>query len=113
MMELAFQSRGRTKLSESGDKKHWFKRAVAPLIGADLAHRKKQMFTVPVGDWFRTQRYAWLHQLLTGSEMLNTVVEAAELERLLEAHRSGAANLTRELRALAAVALWAQTGVGA
>jgi asparagine synthase (glutamine-hydrolysing) len=112
MVEFAFQSRGRTKLSESGDKKHWFKRAVAPLIGADLAHRKKQMFTVPVGDWFRTERYAWLHQLLTGSEMLNVVFEPAELTRMLQAHRSGEANLTRELRALAAVALWAQTGVG-
>jgi asparagine synthase (glutamine-hydrolysing) len=60
MMEFAFRSRGTTKLSAQGDKKHWFKRAAAPLIGEDLAHRKKQMFTVPVGDWFRHGSYAWL-----------------------------------------------------
>jgi asparagine synthase (glutamine-hydrolysing) len=37
MMEFAFRSRGTTKLSAQGDKKHWFKRAAVPLIGEDLA----------------------------------------------------------------------------
>src|SRR5205823_13446592 len=41
MMEFAFRSRGVTKL-QGGDKKHWYKKAVAPLIGEDLAYRKKQ-----------------------------------------------------------------------
>jgi asparagine synthase (glutamine-hydrolysing) len=58
MMEFAFRSRGTTKLSAQGDKKHWFKRAAAPLIGEDLALPQKQMFTVPVGDWFRHGRRA-------------------------------------------------------
>src|SRR6266568_1905806 len=59
MMEFAFRSRGFTKL-HAGDKKHWYKRAASPLIGSDLAYRKKQMFTVPVGEWFRSGSYAWL-----------------------------------------------------
>ncbi|RYY91286.1 MAG: asparagine synthase (glutamine-hydrolyzing), partial [Comamonadaceae bacterium] len=42
MMEFAFRAPGRTKLSADGDKKHWYKRAVAPLIGEDLAYRRKQ-----------------------------------------------------------------------
>ena len=63
MMEFAFRSRGRTKL-HAGDKKHWYKRAVTPLIGADLAYRKKQMFTVPVGEWFRGESHGWLRQTL-------------------------------------------------
>lgn len=107
MMELAFRSRGRTKLSPEGDKKHWFKKAVTPLIGHDLAYRKKQMFTVPVGEWFRKESYPWLQSTLQGSELLQQLFEPAQVASLLERHRDGNSNNTRELRALAAVALWA------
>ena len=108
MMELAFRSRGRTKLSPEGDKKHWYKKAVTPLIGEDLAYRKKQMFTVPVGEWFRKDSYPWLKGTLEGSELLRQLFEPAQMASLLERHRDGSANNTRELRALAAVALWAE-----
>jgi asparagine synthase (glutamine-hydrolysing) len=106
MMEFAFRARGRTKLSESGDKKHWYKRAVAPLIGEDLAYRRKQMFTVPVGEWFRNESHPWLRQVLADSRLLDELFAPAEIERMLVAHREGRANYTRELRALAAIALW-------
>ncbi len=109
MMEFAFRSRGDTKLSAAGDKKHWFKRAVTPLIGEDLAYRKKQMFTVPVGEWFRKESYPWLKTTLEGCELLGRLFEPAQVSRLLESHRDGSANNTRELRALAAVALWAKS----
>ena len=106
MMEFAFSSRGDTKLSSNGEKKHWFKKAAAPLIGADLAYRKKQMFTVPVGDWFKGASYPWLKETLQKSELLARIFIGSEIDLMLEKHRSGAANLTRELRALAALALW-------
>ncbi len=106
MMEFAFRSRGATKLSAEGDKKHWFKRAAAPLIGEDLAHRRKQMFTVPVGDWFRHGSYEWLRETLQGSELIAQLFEPAVVASMLERHRTGDANFTRELRALAALALW-------
>ena len=108
MMEFAFRSRGVTKLSAEGDKKHWFKKAVAPLIGETLAHRKKQMFTVPVGDWFKGASYPWLKETLQKSELLAEVFNAPSIDLMLESHRSGAANHTRALRALAALALWAE-----
>ncbi len=108
MMEFAFRSRGVTKLSAQGDKKHWFKRAAAPLIGEDLAHRKKQMFTVPVGDWFRHGSYAWLRDTLHGSDLIAQLFEPAVVTSMVERHRTGNANFTRELRALAALALWGQ-----
>ena len=106
MMELAFRSRGATKLSPKGDKKHWFKKAAAPLIGEDLAHRKKQMFTVPVGDWFRGASYPWLKETLQKSELLKSILLAQEVDLMLDRHKTGSANYTRELRALAALALW-------
>jgi asparagine synthase (glutamine-hydrolysing) len=105
MMEFAFRSRGDTKLRD-GDKKHWYKKAVVPLIGADLAYRKKQMFTVPVGDWFRTTSYSWLRDTLVGSGILNRYFQQQPVIAMLEQHRTGTANFTRELRALAALALW-------
>ena len=105
-MEFAFRSRGLTKLSTEGDKKHWFKKAAAPLIGDDLAYRKKQMFTVPVGDWFRDTSFTWLRSKLQKSELLAQIFISQEVYLMLENHRAGTANHTRELRALAALALW-------
>lgn len=108
MMEFAFRATGDTKLKD-GDKKHWFKRAVEPLIGTDLAHRKKQMFTVPIGDWFRGARRQWLHDLLFGPNALGAqLFDMTQVRKLFDDHASGAANHTRELRALAALELWAQ-----
>ena len=106
MMEFAFCSPGATKLSSQGDKKHWFKKAAASLIGEDLANRKKQMFTVPVGDWFRGASYPWLKETLQKSDLLAQIFMGQEVDSMLEKHRSGATNYTRELRALAALALW-------
>nr|MDH4381639.1 asparagine synthase C-terminal domain-containing protein [Gammaproteobacteria bacterium] len=106
LMEFAFRSRGETKLSAQGDKKHWFKRAAAPLIGEDLAHRRKQMFTVPIGDWFKGELHGWLRGLMGGSDLLNTHFEHTQISRMLENHVAGTGNFTRELRALAALALW-------
>jgi asparagine synthase (glutamine-hydrolysing) len=111
MMEFAFRSRGATKL-QGGDKKHWYKRAVEPLIGKELAHRKKQMFTVPVGEWFRGDSAPWLRQLLQGSGVLHNRMRPEVWGAMLEQHIAGSANHTRELRALAALAIWArQAGV--
>jgi asparagine synthase (glutamine-hydrolysing) len=108
MMEFAFRAPGDTKLKD-GDKKHWFKRAVEALIGADLAHRKKQMFTVPIGEWFRGPRKVWLADLLFAPNALGTqLFEASTVRKLFDDHVSGVANHTRELRALAALELWAQ-----
>ncbi|RYX97697.1 MAG: asparagine synthase (glutamine-hydrolyzing) [Comamonadaceae bacterium] len=107
VMELAFRSAGNTKLHD-GEKKHWFKKAVTPLIGEDLAYRKKQMFTVPVGDWFRGERFAWLQGLLQVSPLIGEICQPEEVASMLERHHDGSANFTRELRALAALALWAE-----
>ena len=107
MMEFAFRSRGNTKL-RADDKKHWYKRAAAPLMGGDLAYRKKQMFTVPIGDWFRTSSYAWLAATLGNSELINRLFRPEVVEDMLLRHRDGRANFTRELRALAALALWGE-----
>ena len=107
MMEFAFRSRGNTKL-RADDKKHWYKRAAAPLMGGDLAYRKKQMFTMPVGEWFRGESYDWLAATLGSSDLLRRLFRREAVASMLARHRDGSANFTRELRALVALALWAQ-----
>jgi asparagine synthase (glutamine-hydrolysing) len=106
VMEFAFRSRGATKLAAGGDKKHWFKRAVAALIGEELAYRSKQMFTVPVGDWFRGELHGWLRRTLTSSHIVGQLFEPLVVTAMLDSHRDGTANFTRQLRALAALAIW-------
>jgi asparagine synthase (glutamine-hydrolysing) len=107
MMEFAFRSRGNTKL-RADDKKHWYKRAAAPLMGGDLAYRKKQMFTMPIGEWFRGESYGWLAGTLGNSDLLRRLFRPEAIESMLLRHVNGSANFTRELRALAALALWAE-----
>ena len=66
------------------------------------------MFTVPVGEWFRTTSHEWLRRTLQQSELLGELLRPEPVDAMLQAHRDGTGNFTRELRALAALALWAQ-----
>jgi asparagine synthase (glutamine-hydrolysing) len=64
------------------------------------------MFTVPVGEWFRGESHAWLRQTLEQSDLLRRLFRPEVIAAMLSSHRDGTANHTRELRALAALALW-------
>jgi asparagine synthase (glutamine-hydrolysing) len=105
MMEFAFRMPGDLKLRDRTTK-YLYKKAVEPLIGADLAYRKKQMFTVPVGEWFKSKLEGYcrghLENLLSSTDMFDGDATMA----LLEDHVSGKANRTRELRAMIALDHW-------
>ena len=78
------------------------------LMGGDLAYRKKQMFTMPVGEWFRGESYPWLAKTLRDSQLLQQLFQPEQIESMLARHHARTGNFTRELRALVALALWAQ-----
>lgn len=106
MMEFAFRMPGHLKLHD-GETKYLYKKAVRELIGDDLAYRKKQMFTVPVGEWFRDHLAPFTEKVLldertTGRNLFRPEVVSA----MLKDHQSGRVNYTREIRALIAVELW-------
>ena len=107
MMEFAFRMPGELKLKD-GVTKYLYKKAVEPLIGTDLAYRKKQMFTVPVGEWFRDAKRDYCRErisyLLDHSDLINPV----QAHRLVDEHCAGTANHTRELRALIALSHWVE-----
>ena len=111
MMEFAFRMPGELKLRE-GETKYLYKKAVAPLIGEELAYRKKQMFTVPVGDWFRGRLRSYCEEHLRALTQEMDLFDDTTVEALLRGHMEGAVNATREIRALIALHLHARTGSG-
>lgn len=106
MMELAFKMPGELKLNQ-GETKYIYKKAVTPLIGEALAYRKKQMFTVPIGDWFKTELRELCEDLLLSEQATSRgVFNADYVANLYREHCEGSANHTREIRALMAVEIW-------
>lgn len=104
MVEFAFRIPGALKL-KGGETKYIFKRAVRELIGDELAYRQKQMFTVPVGEWFKTTRREWL-QSRVSEGFRGGWVDRRQLAGMADRHIAGQENLTREIRALLAVDIW-------
>ena len=82
-------------------------KAVAPMIGESLAYRKKQMFTVPVGEWFKNELAEFSRKLLTSTRFVERgLFNPLIVSDMLNKHQSGKANFTRELRALIAIEMW-------
>ena len=109
MVELAFSMPGAFKLRD-GVTKHLFKKAVTPLIGEGLAYRKKQMFTVPVGEWFKDKLRPLVEEVLGDERTLaRGLFDPEQVRGLVSRHLSGTANHTREIRALLAIELWFRT----
>ncbi len=106
MAEFAFQMPGALKLT-GGETKSIYKKAVQPLLGSELTYRKKQMFTVPVGDWFRTSLAGYCRDMLLDGRLgARGIVDPGFVAEMLAAHLSGTANYTRQLRALISLELW-------
>jgi len=106
MMELAFSMPGNLKLRD-GVTKYLYKKAVTPLIGGSLAYRKKQMFTVPVGEWFKTDLAELCQDLLLSERTKGRGIFNYEyVTELLQSHCDGSENNTREIRALMALEIW-------
>ncbi len=106
MIKLAFSMPGELKLKNK-ETKYIYKKAVAPLIGKELAYRKKQMFTVPIGDWFKSELSYLCHDFLFSERVSERKLFNYDYVRYLyDSHCSGAENHTREIRALMAIEIW-------
>lgn len=106
MIELAFSMPGSLKLRQ-GETKYLYKKAVKGLIGANLAYRKKQMFTVPVGEWFKSDLLDMCEDLLLSSRAKErNLFDYEYVEKILTDHQNNIKNNTREIRALMAIEIW-------
>lgn len=106
MIEFAFSMPGSLKL-KGGVTKYIYKKAVTGLIGERLAYRKKQMFTVPIGDWFKTDLADLCKDLLLSERTRSRGIFNYEyVKQMFVLHCSGLENNTREIRALMALEIW-------
>lgn len=105
MMEFAFRMPGHLKL-KNNETKYLYKKAVSPLIGQDLAYRKKQMFTVPVGEWFRTRLENYCRSHLDAASSAIKILSMPSIEKILSDHTSGSSNNTREIRSFISLSHW-------
>lgn len=106
MAEFAFTVPGAMKLA-GGETKAIYKKAVAPLLGHDLTYRKKQMFTVPVGEWFRQALAGFCREMLLDGRLEGRgIVEPGVVSSMIDAHIAGTQNNTRQLRALISLEIW-------
>jgi asparagine synthase (glutamine-hydrolysing) len=106
MAEFAMRVPGAMKL-KGGETKWIYKRAVEPLLGRDLTWRRKQMFTVPVGEWFRQRLAGYCRaMLLDGRLEARGLFDAGAVAAMLADHVAGTANHTRMLRALVSLEIW-------
>ena len=105
LVELAFKMPGELKI-KNGISKFIFKKAFKSLIGNDLAYRKKQMFTVPVGDWFKNQKYKYCFEKIKQLDKYTDLFNTISILKMLDEHSKGIRNYTRELRALVALSIW-------
>lgn len=106
MIELAFTMPGNMKLKGS-ETKYIYKKAVSELIGSNLAYRKKQMFTVPIGDWLKVELKDMVIDLLFSERTrCRMLFNYDYISSMYDSHCSGIKNFTREIRALMALEIW-------
>lgn len=109
MMEFAFRIPGSLKL-RGHETKYIYKNSVKDLIGSSLAYRKKQMFTVPVGEWFRGSLSTFTESILLNDQALDrNLFKSDQIKNMLSKHQRSEQNFTREIRALIAIELWCST----
>ena len=109
MVELAFRIPGELKLRE-GVTKWIFKKACERILPREIIYRKKQMFTVPIGEWFKGPLLGFVREALLAKRSTDRgIFEPARVAEMIDDHASGKANYTRQLRALIALELWQRT----
>jgi asparagine synthase (glutamine-hydrolysing) len=87
----AFKIRG-------GEGKYLFKKAMEPLLPAEVLYRPKMGFAVPLADWFRGPLGGRVREVVTGEALAASgIFDAAVLRHLVDAHQSGARDYSAPL----------------
>ncbi|QDU09754.1 asparagine synthase (glutamine-hydrolyzing) [Gimesia aquarii] len=109
MVDLAFRIPGLLKL-RNGVTKSILKKACERILPQNIIYRKKQMFTVPIGEWFKRELSPFVNEVLCSSRSLERGLFRPERVReIIQEHQSNQVNHTRSIRALVAFELWQRT----
>lgn len=89
-----------------GTGKYFLKQAAASYFDHDFVFRPKTMPTLPIGEWIKAPLYQWARDILALPD--GGRFDRKELHVMLDEHRSGLHNHTRQLRTLLMTKLWLQ-----
>ena len=94
-------------------KKRLLRRAVRGLVPDEILHGPKQGFSAPVAAWLRGEMHGFARDVLSAETLgRHGLLEPVAVEGLLERHRSGREDLSRQLWGLLALTLWQETYLG-
>lgn len=109
MVDLAFRIPGALKL-RNGVTKSILKKACEKILPSNIIYRKKQMFTVPIGEWFKRELSPFVNEvLLSPRSMERGFFQPESVRQMIQEHQSNKVNHTRAIRALLACELWQRT----
>jgi asparagine synthase (glutamine-hydrolysing) len=95
-----------TSKFKNGIGKHFLKEAATRYFDHDFVFRPKTMPTLPIGEWIKGPLFQWARDVLALPD--GGRFDANELQVMLEEHRSGLHNHTKQLRTLLMTKLWLQ-----
>jgi asparagine synthase (glutamine-hydrolysing) len=104
VFEIASRLPREEKLA-GGTTKYALRQALRRIIPPHVLNRRKLGFPVPIRHWLRTEMYEWARAIITESQTDEHLDRQAVLA-LLEQHRSGELDRSRQLWALLVFMLW-------
>jgi asparagine synthase (glutamine-hydrolysing) len=84
--------------------KYFLKAAAVDYFDHDFVFRPKTMPTLPIGEWIKGPLYGWARDVLALPD--GGRFDSKELHVMLDEHKSGLHNHTRQLRTLLMTKLW-------
>jgi asparagine synthase (glutamine-hydrolysing) len=117
-MRVPFLDRALVEFTESlpssyklrrGVRKLVEKEALSGLLPKEIVHRKERGFVTPVDRWLREGLYAPARELLLDPQgTCGSLMNPAYVGRILDDHRDGRADYTRQLFCLYSLELWSR-----
>jgi asparagine synthase (glutamine-hydrolysing) len=110
VVEFAARIPARYRMNR-GTRKLVLKRAVSPLVPAEILGRRKEGFSIPMKHWLRQELRPMAHDLLA-SAAITDYFDRDTCSRLLAEHESGRFNHAHILWTLMVFAMWRERPVG-
>jgi asparagine synthase (glutamine-hydrolysing) len=85
--------------------KYALRRALEGIVPAHVLNRRKLGFPVPIRLWLRDEMYDWARGIIADSKTDELIDKAAVL-RLLEEHKAGTRDRSRQIWALLVFMIW-------
>jgi asparagine synthase (glutamine-hydrolysing) len=97
-----------TKLKVRGfAKKRLLRQALAPLLPREIVHGRKQGFSIPIAAWLRGPLEPFAREVLAPSAIARQgLLDPAAVTPLLDRHKAGQEDLSRQIWGLMALTLW-------